>query len=122
MNSQAVEDQARVGVGLYSAPSLLNHSCRPNTLQLFNGRHLLLKALRDIGPGEQLFITYTETLQLHSERQAKLQSGYNFTCACERCLEDISQSPVSVVLYYNYNYNYYHIVFYHYRDVLTDCS
>ena len=87
-----------LGVGLYSAPSLLNHSCRPNTLPMFNGRQLLLKAVRDIGPGEQLFITYTDTLQLHSDRQSQLHSEYNFTCACERCLEDISQSPVSVVL------------------------
>ena len=85
-------------MGLYSAPSMLNHSCHPNTLTLFIGRQLLLKAIRDIGPGEQLFITYTDTLQLLSERQAELQSEYNVTCACERCLEDISQSPVSVLL------------------------
>ncbi len=85
----------KVGEALYSAPSLLNHSCRPNTVQLFNGRYLILKAKRDIGPDEQLFITYTDTLQLLSERQHYLQSRYNFTCACERCLEDISKSPVS---------------------------
>ena len=75
---------------------MLNHSCRPNTLTLLIGQQLLLKAVRDIGPGEQLFITYTDTLQLLSERQYDLQKGYNFTCACERCLEDISKSPVSV--------------------------
>ncbi len=86
---------SKMGEALYSAPSLLNHSCRPNTLQLFNGRQLILKAVRDIGPDEQLFITYTDTLQLLSERQYVLQSVYNFTCACERCLEDISKSPVS---------------------------
>ncbi len=93
---------------------MLNHSCRPNTLPLFIGRQLLLKALKNIGPGEQLFIAYTPTMQLLSERQAELQSTYNFTCACERCLEDkskspkdnskspedISKSPVSVLLYY----------------------
>ncbi len=92
--------QSPVGVAVYSAPSMLNHSCRPNTIRLFNGRHFLLKALRDIRPEEQLFIAYTPALQLLSERQAKLQSGYNFTCACERCLEDIRKSPVSVLLYY----------------------
>ncbi len=85
-----------MGVALYCAPSLLNHSCRPNTLPLYYGRQLVLKAVRDIGPDEQLFITYTETMQLLSERQHHLQSTYNFTCACERCLEDINQSPVSV--------------------------
>ena len=94
----SAEEEAPVGVALYSAPAMLNHSCRPNTIPLFIGGQLLLKAVRDIGPGEQLFITYTDTLQLLSERQAELQSEYNVTCACERCLEDISQSPVSVLL------------------------
>ena len=84
-----------VGMAVYSAPSLLNHSCRPNTFALFNGPRLLIKALRDISRGEQLFFPYTKTLQLKSERQTDLQKGYNFTCACERCLEDISKSPVS---------------------------
>ncbi|XP_064383603.1 histone-lysine N-methyltransferase SMYD3-like isoform X2 [Halichondria panicea] len=88
-----VNNISSAGVALYSAPSLLNHSCRPNTLPLFIGRQLVLKAVRDIGPDEQLFITYTDTLQLLSERQTELQSTYNFTCACERCLEDISKSP-----------------------------
>ena len=95
----SAEDLSSVGVGLYSAPSMLNHSCRPNTLPLFIGEQLLLKAVRDIGLGEQLFITYTDTLQLLSEHQTKLQSTYNFTCACERCLEDISKSPVSGCCY-----------------------
>ncbi|XP_064395526.1 histone-lysine N-methyltransferase SMYD3-like [Halichondria panicea] len=89
----APDDLSKMGVALYCAPSLLNHSCRPNTLPLYYGRQLVLKAVRDIGPDEQLFITYTETMQLLSERQHHLQSTYNFTCACERCLEDINQSP-----------------------------
>ncbi|XP_064395293.1 histone-lysine N-methyltransferase SMYD3-like [Halichondria panicea] len=89
----AAEDFNDMGVAVYSAPSLLNHSCRPNTLPLYYGRQLVLKAITDIGPDEQLFITYTDTLQLLSERQRELQKGYNFTCACERCLEDISKSP-----------------------------
>ncbi|XP_064406459.1 histone-lysine N-methyltransferase SMYD3-like [Halichondria panicea] len=89
----AGDEMSPVGVALYTTPSLLNHSCRPNTLALFNGRQILFKAVRDINPGEQLFISYTDTVQLLSERQTDLQKGYNFTCACERCLEDISKSP-----------------------------
>ncbi len=92
---KAGDEMSPVGVALYTTPSLLNHSCRPNTLALFNGRQILFKAVRDINPGEQLFISYTDTVQLLSERQTDLQKGYNFTCACERCLEDISKSPVS---------------------------
>ena len=112
------DDIFSVGVALYSAPSLLNHSCRPNTFTWFNGRQLFLIAVRDIDPGEQLFITYTDIMQLLSECQTELQKEYNFTCACERCLEDINQSPVSGC--------WYGVIiiplFCFYRDLPTDCS
>ncbi len=120
---KAADNICTVGVALYSAPSLLNHSCRPNTLELFNGQHLILKAVRDIGPGDQLFIAYIDRLQLLSVRQTELRSKYNFTCACERCLEDISKSSVSdcwrtwCSIYHNL------ILFlYYYRDVLSNYS
>ncbi len=114
----AAKDLDSMGAALYAAPSLLNHSCRPNTVYLFNGRHLILKAVRDINPNEQLFITYTDTLELWEERQDVLREKYKFTCLCERCSEDLMNSPVSdcccgVIVLPHY------LCF---RDALTDCS
>lgn len=44
-----------------------------------------LRALRTIERGEQLFITYTSTLQSRAQRQQELLSKYAFTCACSSC-------------------------------------
>ncbi|KAM6220010.1 histone-lysine N-methyltransferase SMYD3 isoform 3-T3 [Rhynchocyon petersi] len=46
-------EMQEVGVGLYPSMSLLNHSCDPNCSIVFNGPHLLLRAVRDIEVGEE---------------------------------------------------------------------
>ncbi|EFB22882.1 hypothetical protein PANDA_013199 [Ailuropoda melanoleuca] len=46
-------EMQEVGVGLYPSMSLLNHSCDPNCSIVFNGPHLLLRAVRDIEAGEE---------------------------------------------------------------------
>ncbi|KAM5238916.1 histone-lysine N-methyltransferase SMYD3 isoform 2-T2 [Ctenodactylus gundi] len=46
-------EMQEVGVGLYPSMSLLNHSCDPNCSIVFNGPHLLLRAVKDIEVGEE---------------------------------------------------------------------
>ena len=89
-------DLSEVGVALYPTASLFNHSCQPNTVAVFSGTRLSLRTVRPVFLGEQLFISYIETFQLKSERQAELQLQYHFTCGCERCDADESKRPVSV--------------------------
>ncbi|XP_075604952.1 histone-lysine N-methyltransferase SMYD3 isoform X3 [Balearica regulorum gibbericeps] len=42
-----------VGVGLYPSMSLLNHSCDPNCVIVFEGYQLLLRSIREIQIGEE---------------------------------------------------------------------
>ncbi|XP_074945459.1 histone-lysine N-methyltransferase SMYD3 isoform X4 [Phalacrocorax aristotelis] len=42
-----------VGVGLYPSMSLLNHSCDPNCVIVFEGYQLLLRSVREIQIGEE---------------------------------------------------------------------
>ncbi|XP_012736997.2 histone-lysine N-methyltransferase SMYD3 [Fundulus heteroclitus] len=74
-----------VGVGLYPSLSLLNHDCRPNCVMVFEGTRLQLRAVQDIGPKEELTISYIETLSLTEERQRQLEEQYHFVCRCQRC-------------------------------------
>ncbi|KAM3625895.1 uncharacterized protein V6R79_019417 [Siganus canaliculatus] len=74
-----------IGVGLYPSLSLLNHDCRPNCVMVFEGTKLLLRAVRDINPEEELTISYIETSALAEDRQKQLRDQYHFTCHCERC-------------------------------------
>ncbi|XP_034536700.1 histone-lysine N-methyltransferase SMYD3 [Notolabrus celidotus] len=74
-----------VGVGLYPSLSLLNHNCRPNCVMVFEGTNLRLRAVQDIDAGEELTISYIETLTSTDNRQKQLEEQYHFICHCQRC-------------------------------------
>ncbi|XP_029085031.1 histone-lysine N-methyltransferase SMYD3 isoform X3 [Monodon monoceros] len=78
-------EMQEVGVGLYPSMSLLNHSCDPNCSIVFNGPHLLLRAVRDIEAGEELTICYLDMLMTSEERRKQLRDQYCFDCDCLRC-------------------------------------
>ncbi|OBS72341.1 hypothetical protein A6R68_13080, partial [Neotoma lepida] len=65
--------------------SLLNHSCDPNCSIVFNGPHLLLRAVREIEAGEELTICYLDMLMTSEERRKQLRDQYCFECDCIRC-------------------------------------
>ncbi|KAM6278950.1 histone-lysine N-methyltransferase SMYD3 [Porphyrio hochstetteri] len=74
-----------VGVGVYPSMSLLNHSCDPNCVIIFEGYQLLLRSIREIQIGEELTISYIESLMPTSERQKQLMRQYCFECDCLLC-------------------------------------
>ncbi|ODM99569.1 SET and MYND domain-containing protein 4 [Orchesella cincta] len=80
-----------VGGATYPVISTTNHSCNPNAYRInIPGRMCLVKTLRDIQKGEQVFDGYgplylTEARQ---ERISKLQTQYLFRCSCPPCTED----------------------------------
>nr|XP_027309659.2 histone-lysine N-methyltransferase SMYD3 isoform X1 [Anas platyrhynchos] len=85
-----------VGVGLYPSMSLLNHSCDPNCVIVFEGYQLLLRSVREIQIGEELTISYIESLMPTSERQKQLMRQYCFECDCHLC-QDHEKTPESVI-------------------------
>ncbi|XP_039182950.1 histone-lysine N-methyltransferase SMYD3 isoform X4 [Crotalus tigris] len=74
-----------VGVGLYPSISLLNNSCDPNCVIIFEGPQLHLRSIREMQLGEELTISYTETLLPTPERQQNLKRQYCFECSCIMC-------------------------------------
>ncbi|XP_035731082.1 SET and MYND domain-containing protein 5-like isoform X2 [Vespa mandarinia] len=77
------------GSGLYVLQSKINHSCLSNADVEFpySNNVLVLKATRDIQPGEEICISYLEDCELRSRhsRQKALKSYYLFICSCEKC-------------------------------------
>jgi uncharacterized protein len=57
-------DGSRGGNGTH----YINHSCRPNAFMQTIRGHLLVLALRDIRPGEEITVDYVETLHPDSKR------------------------------------------------------
>lgn len=74
-----------VGVGIYHSVSLLNHSCQPNCVAVFNGTKLMIRVTENIQPGQELTISYTELLAPSFKRKEELRKQYFFDCCCIRC-------------------------------------
>jgi hypothetical protein len=54
--------------GLWTFPSIFNHSCKPNCIYFNFGKYMVIKTGRDIKKGEELFISYIELCLCFDER------------------------------------------------------
>ncbi|KAL3681639.1 hypothetical protein R1sor_024595 [Riccia sorocarpa] len=73
-------------VGIYTLPTLINHSCFPNVSFTTCGTNarasLVFRATREIKKGDQLFSSYQLPFCPLEDRSLLLQG---FNCRCERC-------------------------------------
>jgi len=74
-----------LGTGIYKTSSLLNHSCLPNCIAMFNGTEICIRAISNICPGDELYIAYVNLLDTKYNRQLELKEGYMFQCECSLC-------------------------------------
>ncbi|KAI9266899.1 hypothetical protein BDA99DRAFT_506927 [Phascolomyces articulosus] len=89
-NNFAIYDEQlfTMGEGTYPVASLFNHSCRPNAAVLFDGALLVIKAIDNIQPDEEITIAYVDIAHSRTARQKTLRDKYFFQCTCERCRDD----------------------------------
>ncbi|XP_027329451.1 histone-lysine N-methyltransferase ASHR1 isoform X2 [Abrus precatorius] len=88
-----------VGTGLYPVISIINHSCLPNCVLVFDGRSAFVRAVQHIPKGTEVMISYIETAGSTMTRQKALKEQYLFTCTCPRCskvgqYDDIQESAI----------------------------
>ena len=76
-----------LGLILDPQASMMNHSCSPNAVVVFDGPKLEVRALESIQPNTEVFISYIDHAAPFGVRQAELQEQYFFTCACPKCRE-----------------------------------
>mmetsp|Transcript_12002 Transcript_12002/g.22509 ORF Transcript_12002/g.22509 Transcript_12002/m.22509 type:complete len:572 (+) Transcript_12002:186-1901(+) len=72
-----------IGMGIYPIASLANHSCEPNCVQVYSGKQLYYKALRDIDGGEEILISYVDSCSVASERREILLQEYFFDISAD---------------------------------------
>lgn len=75
-----------LGTGLYKNASLINHSCNPNCVAIFEGTTLSIRTIRDVECGEEFLMSYVNLLETTDVRLMELNEGYMFNCTCEICL------------------------------------
>ncbi|KAJ8501249.1 hypothetical protein OPV22_011801 [Ensete ventricosum] len=76
-----------LGTGLYPVISIINHSCVPNSVLVFENRVAFVRAMEPIAKGTEILISYIETAATIETRQKDLKQ-YFFICTCSRCTKN----------------------------------
>lgn len=87
------EDEGAAGIWLHA--SYANHSCLQNTSRSFIGDMMIVRALRDIKAGEEIFMMYYPPDKSPAERE-RVDNSYKFQCDCPLCKIN-RQVPASVM-------------------------
>lgn len=95
-----------IGGCVFLLQSNLNHSCEPNVDIKFppetsgNTSYLLnpisVVALREIGAGEELTISYVNPEWTFKQRQENLKTNWGFECSCSKCKREKKEIEITV--------------------------
>ncbi len=77
-------DQPGEHLGCFPEESRFNHDCRPSIYYRIKNITHTAVAVRDIHPGEELTVSYIDTMAPRAERQKKLRQ-WGFNCSCSQC-------------------------------------
>ncbi|XP_024867272.1 SET and MYND domain-containing protein 4 isoform X1 [Temnothorax curvispinosus] len=79
-----------LGVAIYPTVARFNHDCYPAVTRYFVGRHIVIRAVRGLRPGDVIAENYGPifTKKTLAERQRTLAGRYWFRCTCKACQED----------------------------------
>lgn len=78
------EDVRNASTGLWPWAAYVNHSCCFNATKEHAGDLMILRAVRDIKKGEEIFHAY-DVHPDHDTRQENLMTTWGFHCACALC-------------------------------------
>lgn len=78
----------KIGVGLYSATSLIPHSCDNNANKYFFGSSILIVAGKPIEANDEVNIEYGVHYKMNTLKYRKdyLRNNFGFDCQCYACL------------------------------------
>jgi tetratricopeptide (TPR) repeat protein len=85
VGAQYGEEGARnASTGFFTYAAYINHSCIPNLKREFIGDLIVLRAIRPLAEGEEVFLAYDENPD-YDARQAALMTTWGFECQCKLC-------------------------------------
>ncbi|ESQ50674.1 hypothetical protein EUTSA_v10022664mg [Eutrema salsugineum] len=87
------------GIGLFPLVSIINHSCSPNAILVFEEQMAVVRAMENISKDSEVTISYIETAGSTLTRQKSLKEQYLFHCECAGCSNigkphDIEESAI----------------------------
>lgn len=77
--------QEVIAHGVFPEGAILNHSCEPNAILIYDGKKQIIRTIKNVEECEELVHSYTDVCKPTSVRQQHLLRTYGFLCNCERC-------------------------------------
>ncbi|XP_070171664.1 histone-lysine N-methyltransferase SMYD3 isoform X2 [Polyergus mexicanus] len=76
-----------IGAGIYLGASVMDHSCKPNAVAVFEGTTIIIRTITDLPSLDwsQIKISYIDLLNSNKDRREELYNSYYFWCDCKRC-------------------------------------
>uniref|UniRef100_A0A0G4IEN2 SET domain-containing protein n=1 Tax=Chromera velia CCMP2878 TaxID=1169474 RepID=A0A0G4IEN2_9ALVE len=75
-----------LGIALFRTVAMTNHSCWPNAeVDYTLDKRSIVRALRDVLPGEEIVQSYIDEALPLDKRQKALRTDYGFMCRCSKC-------------------------------------
>lgn len=89
--------QVRVATAIYPTASLMNHSCEPTITSSFQKDTLIVRAVKEVEEGGEIFNCYGPHSYRMSfeERQQLLKDQYFFECHCQSCRNALQQKTLA---------------------------
>lgn len=103
-NFQVVDENFRsLGSAVFPVGALLNHSCQPNCILMYQYdaealcfvQHI--RTLRRIAEGEELTHSYIDSGLVTNDRQSRLYQQFEFICSCSRCVRVSASCPDQIL-------------------------
>ncbi|KAJ3398146.1 hypothetical protein HDV05_002706, partial [Chytridiales sp. JEL 0842] len=82
-----------VGRAVFPLASFFNHSCEPTCECIQISITMTIRTLRPLKQGEELSISYINTLLPLASRRSILSQDYFFECGCTRCKREAGMKP-----------------------------
>ncbi|KAA0708961.1 N-lysine methyltransferase SMYD2-B [Triplophysa tibetana] len=79
------EELSHIGLAVFPDIALTNHSCCPNVIVTYRGINAEVRAVQDISPGQEIYISYIDVLYPTVDRIERLRDLYYFSCDCKEC-------------------------------------
>jgi hypothetical protein len=75
-------------LALYPLAAMMNHSCVPNAVRVYQSDLMLVHACQTIPCGHEITWSYIPVIDTYPIRQTTLKTTHGFICTCERCRQE----------------------------------
>ncbi|KAK0847623.1 hypothetical protein LTR03_006182 [Friedmanniomyces endolithicus] len=83
-------------IGVWLLASYINHACNGNATRAFIGDMMIIRAVRDIGAGEEVLMPYINQWNDQPATLAQLKVEWGFECDCKFCEADANTTKAQL--------------------------